>query len=275
MIVAQPGRELVERDPLGLRIEPNQAASRGELERTLVAVRPEHAALRLRLEAQALDDALGERLERDAGEESERALEQPALTHELDVLRQQPRVLALEPPLLEDRLEAQPERAAVERLEQVVARAELHGVDGGAHVDDSRYDHDVLLGIAGLHAMHELAAVHSGHHEIGEHDVEGRALEQVQRFFAARRGLGLEALGREELLDQLAEIALVVDRQHAGFGHDPPSRSPRASGSGDRDPAAFIGLRGRSRERRQAPGHARGALADQRVGGRFHDAQRQ
>ena len=131
-------------------------------------------------------------------------------------------MLALQPPLLEDALEAQGERAPIERLEQVVARAELHGVDGGTHVDHARHHDDVLLGIAALHAVDELAAVHPRHHQIGEHDVERGALEDVERFFPARCGLGLEALRAEELLDQLAEVALVVDRQNAGFGHVPP-----------------------------------------------------
>ena len=122
-LVAQLGRKLLQRELFGLGVEAHEPARGGELERALLGLGPEHAPLRLRLEAEPLDDAFGERLERDAGEQPERALEQAALAHELDVLRQQPRVLALEAPLLEDALEAERERAPIEGLEQVVARA--------------------------------------------------------------------------------------------------------------------------------------------------------
>ncbi len=148
-------------------------------------------------------------------------------------------MLRLEATVLEDPLQAQRQGPAVEGLEQVVGGPELHGVDGGLHVDHAGHHDDLLLGVALLDAVDELAAVHARHHQVGEHDVEVGVLQDVEGFLAARGGLGLEALLREHPREQLAEVALVVDRQDPRFGHRNrfpvaacPPGPPRPAGAG-------------------------------------------
>jgi hypothetical protein len=129
-------------------------------------------------------------------------------------------------------------RERVEGLQDVVGGALLHGLDRGLHVDHARDHHDLLLGIALLHALHELGAVDLRHHQVREDHVEVLALEDVQRLLAAGRGPDLVALSRQQALDQLAEVALVVDRQDAGLGHR--TSPPRRPGGAARAQASLV-----------------------------------
>ena len=54
---------------------------------------------------------------------------------------------------------------------------------------------------------------------VAQHDVERPALQHAQRLLAAARGLDLVALLDEHALDQLSEVALIVDGQDAPLGH--------------------------------------------------------
>jgi len=113
---------------------------------------------------------------------------------------------------LEDLLQGVGQGRAIERFDEVLGGAQLHRVDGGLHVDDARDHHDLLLGVPLLHAVDEIVAVHTGHHEIGEDDVEVTLLDDAQGLFAARGRDHFVALFREQPFEQLAEVALVVNR---------------------------------------------------------------
>ena len=163
------------------RTRPRTAARRRLLGR-VVARDPEHAAVRVGLEAEALDDAVGERLDGERREEAEAALVERERAHELEVLGHEPRVLLAEPAALEDAFERAREDGAVDRLQQVVGRAELHRVDGGLHVADAR-DRRRRPARARSSLMRRTSCVPSmpGITRSVSDDVEVAALEEVQR----------------------------------------------------------------------------------------------
>ena len=224
----EAGRQGLERQLLRLLVGPHQAADAGELQVVggVLAREPQHAAVGVGLEAEALDDAVGERLEGERREQAEAPLVEREGAHELEVLGHQPGVLFAQPAALQDALEGARQHGAVDRLQQVVGRAELHGVDGGLHVADARDHDDVLLRAQLLDALHELGAVHARHHEVGQHHVEVAALEEVQRLFASRSGDDLVALLGQEVFEEDPEVELVIDGEDARLGHRPPESTP-------------------------------------------------
>ncbi len=122
-----------------------------------------------------------------------------------------------------------------ERLRQVVEGADLHrlddGRDGGETGDDDGYQVRVLAA-QGLEQLHP---AHFGHLEIGEHQIEGLAAEQVQGLRPAEDGPHLVTFAHQDLLAAPADRRLVVDHQHArrvGASHRRPSPDRHADGEG-------------------------------------------
>ena len=110
----------------------------------------------------------------------------------------------------------------VERLLQVVGGAELErldrGVDGAAAGDDDHRGRR-LLGLRrrpaasdGARRRIEIDARHPGQVEIGDEDVGGRALVDVERLLAARRDDDVEPLVPQHGLEDGGLVRLVLDQ---------------------------------------------------------------
>ena len=201
-------------DGVGLLVHPDQPANGNQVQPVglLFAHDPDDAALGPGLDAEPLDDAGRQRIDGEARKEGRGALEEAALAHVLDVLGQQTSVLGLQAAVVEDLLQGVGQGRAIEGLDEVLRGAQLHRVDGGLHIDDARHHHDLLLGVPLLYAVDEIVAIHAGHHEVGEDDVEVALFEDAQGLFAARGRDDVVALFREQPFEQLAEIPLVVNR---------------------------------------------------------------
>ena len=131
----------------------------------------------------------------------------------LDVFRQQLGVFSLEPPVLQNRSHPVGQSVPVEGFEQVVRSAEFHRVYGGRDVDDAGDDEYVLLRVPLLDALDEFGPVHAGHHQVCQHEVEVGPVQDPEGLLAARCRPHIEALFGERPGNQLAEVALVVDRE--------------------------------------------------------------
>ena len=82
---------------------------------------------------------------------------------------------------------------------------------------ERRHEHDgdmVRLGV-GLEPAAGLEAVHAGHHDVEQDDVDALALADVERFLAAAGRENVEVLGREPRLEQLHVRQDVVDDKNS------------------------------------------------------------
>jgi hypothetical protein len=103
----------------------------------------------------------------------------------------------------------------LERLEQVVVRALLHRLDRGLDRSESGHQHGQHAEPLGLDPLEQLQARDPRHLEIGDQQVVGPQPELGQRLLAVLDGVDRETLEREELREDLADHALVVDDQDA------------------------------------------------------------
>ena len=119
--------------------------------------------------------------------------------------------------LLERRRHAGPQDHGVERLREVVRRAELDGsrdgldlVDRRDHDDRNRPEHRV-----GAHPLEDLEAVHLRHHDVEEDEVDRPRGQRLEGGASVHRGLDLVA-ERLEAAHQKVSIDLgVVDDEEA------------------------------------------------------------
>ncbi len=118
----------------------------------------------------------------------------------------------------------------VERLRQVVDGAELHGVDGGPDRSGGGQhdDRDVRAQVA--QATQDVEAVHAGHDEVEEHEVDRLAGDAGERARAVAREKRLvDAL--EEHPQGFADPGLVVDDEDARH-RTAPCQAERRPGIG-------------------------------------------
>ena len=134
----------------------------------------------------------------------------------------QPAVLALEVGDVQDLAERHQELVGIAGLHEVVPGAELHGFDGclGAAVpgqDDHRGCEQAAVAArryVPLQATQQLHAVHHGHVEVGDHDLERAGAELRQRFLSVDGHLHRVALALEDLRQGACHVGLVLDEQH-------------------------------------------------------------
>ena len=103
------------------------------------------------------------------------------------------------------------QRVELKRLGDEVGGALLDRVDGILHRPESG-DH-VAVGVALAGGIEHAAAVVAGAPLVGDEDVEGEGAEPLQRFFAARHLLDVEAVIGQAFGDRLAQRPLVVHDQ--------------------------------------------------------------
>jgi hypothetical protein len=83
---------------------------------------------------------------------------------------------------------------ALEGLEQVVISAAAHGVDGHADVMNGGDHNDGELRLLAVNALQQRDAVAVLHHDVGEDQVKGVALQDVEAFASAGGELHIVAL---------------------------------------------------------------------------------
>ncbi len=133
----------------------------------------------------------------------------------LEPLAQRARLLE-QPLLLERLLEHDLQLLDVDRLAEVVLRAQLHGLDGGLHRAVGRHHDDHRLRADLLDLGQQLDAVHARHAQVGQHDVGLDLLEQLQPGARVVRARDLVAVLVEQRLERRGGVHLVVD------DHEPP-----------------------------------------------------
>ncbi len=103
----------------------------------------------------------------------------------------------------------------LERLENVVVRAVLHGLDGGFHGAEAGHDHgqdrDAELG----DLFDQIEPVHLGHLEVRDDQVVAALLQLLQGLHAVLDGAYHVALQTQKVRQNLADHTLVVDHQDA------------------------------------------------------------
>ncbi len=103
----------------------------------------------------------------------------------------------------------------LERLEDVVVGAALHGLDGRLDGAEARHDDgqhgQALLG----DLLDELEAAHVGHLEIRDHEVVAAAVQLLERLDAVLDRVDDVPLHVEEVGEDLADDLLVVDDEDA------------------------------------------------------------
>ena len=103
------------------------------------------------------------------------------------------------------------------RFQDVVARARLHGVDGGFHRAVGGHHHHGHFRIDAFHGVKKFKAAHPGQLEIGDNEIEGVLVEEVQARFGVRRGARLESLFCQLQLEQAAHLGFVLDDEDGWF----------------------------------------------------------
>src|SRR5690606_29439116 len=114
---------------------------------------------------------------------------------------------------LERLLDAHAQALDVERLDEVVDRASLEGLDRVLDRSMPRKDDDAHEGIDLLRATEDLHAVDVGHDEIREDEVVLTGAELLEPRLAARRDVALVADHLERIAARLGVVAVVIDDQ--------------------------------------------------------------
>ena len=101
-----------------------------------------------------------------------------------------------------------------ERLEQKIAGARAHSLDGPVHIGIGRHQHHGKVGVTIADFLEQRNPVHGHHAHIADHQRNRLRIEQAQRFFAAwRRHDGLPGKF-ERIAHSFAQIGVVFDNQH-------------------------------------------------------------
>ena len=114
----------------------------------------------------------------------------------------------------------------LERLEDVVVGAALHGVDRGLDRAEAGHDDGERVGGGLADRLEQLDAAHARHLEVADDEVVVRASELGERARAVLRGAHDVAFHAEEVREDVADELLVVDDEDArpflrrrGLGH--------------------------------------------------------
>ena len=120
--------------------------------------------------------------------------------------------LVVEALLLEAGADAGSQEDRVERLRQVVRRAQLDAADDALQLVHGR-DHDHGDGpqpVVGLELLQHLVAVDLRHHDVQQNEVERARSQQLQRLATVPRGADVRVPLTAEALGQGVEVVLVV-----------------------------------------------------------------
>ena len=125
----------------------------------------------------------------------------------------QPRDLAAQRALAERLVGDEQQLLDLERLGDVVVRAELDRADRGLDRAERGDHHDVRRLGQRHHAADQVEAVHLGHPQVGDDQVEPVGARELEAGRGARRRLDLEPRVLELLGQQVAHRLVVLDDQ--------------------------------------------------------------
>ena len=118
--------------------------------------------------------------------------------------------------VLERALGGDEELVHVDGLHDEVVGAELEALHRGLHVGHAGEDEKRRVGVDRAGLLEELHAVHDGHVDVGHGEGGPFGVEALERLAAVRGHLRLVPAGQEQLAEDIADVAVVVDDQHAG-----------------------------------------------------------
>src|SRR5262249_53418331 len=131
----------------------------------------------------------------------------------------------------EDRLQL----VEIDRFEEVLVGAALHGLDGrlGRRVGGDEDDGEARVELTD--AVEDVEAAHVGQADVEDDRVRHVGPYQVEALLAAGGRQDLERVGAQVLFQRIEHVGLVVDDQQAGHASSVnPGRAGTASATGDR-----------------------------------------
>src|SRR5688572_10201438 len=117
-----------------------------------------------------------------------------------------------------DRLDARQQFAPVERLGQVVVRAEAETLGLVVKLGKARQDQDRRIDARGAQAPQHLVAVDVRQHQIEDDDVVIVKLTNLETVFAQVGRIDDVSFGLKDQFDALGGVGIVFNQQHT---HDP------------------------------------------------------
>jgi hypothetical protein len=189
----------------------HQAAVAAQRQLPLLVRDPERGALRVGDPGEHGEDQVLQPLHVQGGQDLQPLPVERLGAGEVQVLGEQPRVLAPEPHPRERAAAHVDELLPVHRLGEEVGAARLHRLHGEPHVVVAGDGERLEVRIALARLAHERDAVEPGHHHVGEEHVEALLGHEPQRLVAGGGHAHLVAGRLEQLPEQLLEEALVVD----------------------------------------------------------------
>ena len=109
------------------------------------------------------------------------------------------------------------QRLRFEGLEQKVAGAAAHRLDGAVNVGEGGHQHHRQMRQALADFLQQGDAVHRHHAHVADHQRDGLLRQQFQRFLAATGGNNGFSGEFERIADRLAQIGIVFDDQDGEF----------------------------------------------------------
>jgi hypothetical protein len=109
------------------------------------------------------------------------------------------------------------QRLGGDGLDQVVLGAALDGADGRSDLVQGRDHYHAHFGVAAAQLSQDRHAVHPGHDQIRDHDVEVADCGCVEGRLGRGDGLDLEAGPREVVAVEATRKVLVVDEEDPAF----------------------------------------------------------
>ena len=128
-------------------------------------------------------------------------------------LRAKVRVLRLQPPLLDRRVQLVQQLFELKRLGDESLDAEARDLDRLANRSETGDDDRDDLGIPGEGFVKNPTAVDARQPEVGDKNVEGEVVQPLERFFAGCRLFDPEPMIDEPLGHRLAKSAFIVNEQ--------------------------------------------------------------
>jgi len=125
-------------------------------------------------------------------------------------------VLAAEGAVFDSPVHDHEQLVLVERLGEVVGGAFLHGGDGGLDSRVGRHHDDLDFGPDAAGAAEQFEAVHLGHAQVGQQQVEGLRLERGEGILARRTGAHFIAAGLENIDEDVALNRVVFRDEDSG-----------------------------------------------------------
>ena len=129
-------------------------------------------------------------------------------------------VLLAQPPLGQGLRDHVAELLRIDRLGDVIRRAQLQGPHGRIDGGVSRDHDDDRRGRGAADLLEQAHAVHAGQADVEQHHIERARLHGRHRFRGIGRRLNVIAVLAEPMIERVADGELVVDDQDAGQGGD-------------------------------------------------------